>query len=313
MPWRLSRPFVPGRSKTEGTRVSSDYLVQRKAIRTPAFRAPKDSCDCHAHIFGTEPEFPFEAERSYTPPEASQADYLKMLATIGFQRMVIVQPSVYGFDNSCTIGAIVRFGIHRARAIVQVPVDASANHLRELHAAGARGVRFITVAKGGAVLDDLQAIATKIAPLGWHLQMYLPPETWQDLVPVLARLPVPVVIDHMGQVMADRPPDDAGARTILRLLESERFWVKLSGYRVSAAGYPYADVAPWARRLVDAAPDRCVWGTDWPHPNLQNHMPDDGELVDLLAEWVPGDAQRRAILVDNPARLYGFEATGADR
>lgn len=287
--------------------MSSKYLPQRKTIKTAKYKPASGACDCHAHIFGTQNEFPFDPDRSYTPPEASQTDYLAMLDTIGFARMVIVQPSVYGFDNSCTMGAVVRFGLHRARAIVQIPLDAGANHLRELHAAGARGVRFITVAKGGAALDDLKAIADKIAPMGWHLQMYLPPETWQALIPQLKDLPGPIVIDHMGQVTNGGDANDPGAKTILRLLESERFWVKLSGYRASTAGYPYADVAPWARRLIAAAPDRCVWGTDWPHPNLTDHMPDDGELLDLFADWVPDEAQRRAILVDNPTRLYGFD------
>jgi predicted TIM-barrel fold metal-dependent hydrolase len=291
--------------------MQGNYLPHLKQVKTPRVIPPAGSCDCHCHIFGNQREFPLSSDRSYTPGEASREDYLSMLSTIGFDRTVIVQPSVYGFDNSCTIGAVVAFGLHRARAIVQVPADVDAARLRELHAAGARGVRFITMAKGGAALDDLQAIARKIAAFDWHLQMYLPPETWEELTPVLRALPVQVVIDHMGQVTADRPDDDPGRRTILRLLESPRFWIKLCGYRVSAAGYPYADVAPWARRLVAAASDRCVWGTDWPHPNLQDHMPDDGELLDLFAEWVPGEAQRRAILVDNPVRLYGFEPVPA--
>lgn len=285
----------------------SGYLAHRKHTTPPALRAPAGSCDSHCHIFGTEDRFPFTGERSFTPIEASPQDYLAMLSTLGIERTVVVQPTVYGFDNACTIDAVVSFGLHRARAVVQVSSDVTAAHLRELHAAGARGVRFITISKGGAALDELRTTAEKIAPFGWHLQMYLPPETWQEMMPVLKDLPVDVVIDHMGQVMSDRPDNDPGRNTILTLLDNPRFWIKLCGYRVSAAGHPYTDVAPWARRLIAAAPERCVWGTDWPHPNLQDYMPDDGQLLDLLSDWAPDKAQQRAILVDNPARLYGFD------
>lgn len=286
------------------------YLRQKSVVSRSLYRPPENSCDSHCHIFGNEEEFPFDKDRSYSPPEASLSEYRRVLDAIGFSRTVVVQPSVYGFDNSCTIGAVARFGLDRARAIVQIHPDASQAHLRELHAVGARGVRFITLSKGGAALDEIQRIAAKIAPLGWHLQMYLPPATWRELTPVLSDLPVDIVIDHMGHVMADTALDGPDARTILSLLENPRFWIKLCGYRVSSAGYPYADVAPWARRLAEAAPDRCVWGTDWPHPNLRDHMPDDGELLDLFAGWVTGEKAREAILVKNPEKLYRFTSEG---
>jgi predicted TIM-barrel fold metal-dependent hydrolase len=286
--------------------MGQEYLPQRKEIRRPFTPVPPHAVDCHAHIFGPADRFPFAEGRSYTPPEASEADYLAMLATLGIERMVIVQPSVYGFDNRCTMEAVGRFGLDRARAIVHVHGDDRPQDLARLREGGARGVRFITMSKGGTSLDDLRAVARLCADQGWHLQMYLPPRTWAELTRTLRDLPVPVVIDHMGQAMPSAPDFEASSRTILTLLERPDTWIKLCGYRVSAGGPPYADVAPWARRLIEAAPERCVWGTDWPHPNMEGHMPDDGELIDLLAAWCPDEARRRAILVDNPARLYGF-------
>jgi len=286
------------------------YLQQRNRASTPAIIAPPGACDCHAHVFGAAGRYPFAEGRSYTPPEASREEYLAMLATLGISRMVIVQPSVYAFDNRCTTEAVQSFGTHRARSIVMVPPDISDRELQALHDGGARGVRFITVSPGGGSLDQLRDVAARIAPLGWHIQMYVPAQTWHDLAPVIQGLPVPVVMDHMAGILADQTERDAGHAAVLRLLDGGRCWVKLSGYRASVAGYPYDDVAPLARKLATLVPERCVWGTDWPHPNMHEHMPDDGALLDLLADWVPDETQRHRILVDNPARLYGFDALG---
>jgi predicted TIM-barrel fold metal-dependent hydrolase len=229
-----------------------------------------------------------------------------MLGRLGIERMVIVQPSVYGFDNSCTLAAVASFGVQRARAVAMFDSSLSDAELHKLDAAGVRGVRFITLAKGGAPLEQLQNVAARIAPLGWHIQMYLTPEIWRQLSPVIARLPAPVVIDHMGQLTPDRAPDDPDLRAILRLLESGRAWVKLVPYRVSLAGPPYRDVMPLARTFMRHAPERCLWGSDWPHPHLFDYMPDDGELLDLMLEWAPDEKLRKKVLVDNPAVLYGF-------
>ncbi len=290
--------------------MDATYLRQRKQASAPAFTAPPGACDCHAHVFGSADRYPFAEGRSYMPPEASRKEYLAMLATLGISRMVIVQPSVYGFDNRCTIEAVQSFGTDRARSVVMIPPDISERELQALHDTGARGVRFITVSSGGGSLDQLRDVAAKIAPLGWHIQMYVPAQTWHDLNPVIQDLPVPVVMDHMAGVLADQTGNDPGYAAVLRLLDGGRCWVKLSGYRASVAGYPYGDVAPLARTLAAQVPERCVWGTDWPHPNMHEHMPDDGELLDLLAEWIPDTAQRHRILVDNPACLYGFGAVG---
>jgi predicted TIM-barrel fold metal-dependent hydrolase len=271
----------------------------------PSWRAPPGACDCHFHIFGPYDRFPLDAGRHYDPPAASVAAYARMAGALGIERMVIVQPSVYGTDNACSLDAAARFGLERAR-VVAVLDDAVADAgLRALHAQGVRGVRFNAVSGNGLPLDRMEALARRIAPLGWHLQVYAEGRLLPDLAPRLAALPVEVVIDHMGGVRAAEGTAVPGFQALLRLLGTGRAWVKLSGYRISA-GPPFADVAPFARALIAAAPERCVWGTDWPHPSLSDWMPEDGALFDLLGDWAPGETERRAILTDNPARLYGF-------
>jgi predicted TIM-barrel fold metal-dependent hydrolase len=263
------------------------------------------------HIFGPYTRYPLSPGRGYTPPEASLAQYRALLGTLGLDRTVIVQPSVYGTDNAVTLDAVAALGHDRARAVVVVDERVTEAELRAMHEAGARGVRFNAVSGNGTPLDQLQALVARIAPLGWHLQLYSHAAELLALEPVLARLPVPVVIDHMGGVKAAEGGVESPAfQALLRLLRggtAAPVWAKLCGYR-SSAGHPYTDVAPMARAMLAAGPDRCVWGTDWPHPSMpsEDAVPDDGHLLDLLAEWAPDAAQRRAILVDNPARLYGF-------
>jgi predicted TIM-barrel fold metal-dependent hydrolase len=281
----------------------------RAVTSRPSWRAPPGATDCHCHVFGPYDRYPLSPGRSYTPPEASVAQYLEVLGTIGLSRTVIVQPSVYGTDNAVTLDAVDAIGPHRARAVVVVDEGSGAAELAAMAARGARGVRFNAVSGNGAPLEQLEWLAERIAPLGWHVQLYTHASVLPELEPVLRRLPVPVVVDHMGGVKAAAGGvEHPGFRSLLRLLENGA-WVKLSGYRASASP-PYADVAPMARALLQAAPERCVWGTDWPHPSLHDpaEVPDDGELLDALGRWVPDEAARRAVLVDNPARLYGFAA-----
>jgi len=230
-----------------------------------------------------------------------------MLDALGIERMVVVQPSVYGSDNSRTVAAVAELGLQRARGVAMVPADVEAGELRRLDKAGIKAARFIATARGGPSLDELPGVARAIAEVGWHVEMYVPPKLWNDLLPIVSDLPVPVVFDHMAGLPADIDPAGAAPKAILHLLESERAWVKLTGYRNSLSGYPYGDVLPLARLFADAVPDRCVWGSDWPHTNIPDHMPDDAELLDLLLDWVPDAATRTRILVENPARLYRFE------
>jgi predicted TIM-barrel fold metal-dependent hydrolase len=227
-----------------------------------------------------------------------------MLATLGVERTVIVQPSMYGLDNRCTLDAVRQFGADRARAVVMIDASADRNEIRRLHDAGARGVRFITLAAGGAPLEQLSAVAGRIADFGWHIQMYVTVDTLAELAPRIRELPVPVVFDHMAHLMPD-----AGAaerELVYRLIDTGRIWVKLTSYRASLSGPPFSDVDPVARKFLSLAPERCLWGSDWPHPKLTDYMPDDGKLIDQLADWTDDENLRRRVLCDNPARLYGF-------
>jgi predicted TIM-barrel fold metal-dependent hydrolase len=279
----------------------------RAVTSRPSWRAPPGAVDCHCHVFGPFDRYPLSPGRSYTPPEASVAQYLDMLGTIGLSRTAIVQPSIYGTENAVSLDAVETIGLDRARAVVVVDDGFGAAELAAMGERGARGVRFNAVSGNGTPVEQLERLAERIAPLGWHVQLYAHGAEMVDLEPVLRRLPVPVVVDHMGGVKAaEGGVEHPGFRALLRLLEGGA-WAKLCGYR-SSSGPPYADVAPMARAILSAAPERSVWGTDWPHPSLgsPSEVPDDGVLLDALGVWAPDEGTRRAVLVDNPARLYGF-------
>jgi predicted TIM-barrel fold metal-dependent hydrolase len=278
----------------------------RAVIKKPSLEVPPLSCDSHAHVLGPPSKYPYVANRSYTPPDAVPSDFLRMLGVLGMERMVVVQASCYGEDNRRTIDAVQELGVHRARGVVMVGANIAESELQAMEDAGVRATRFITTAKGGPTLDQLKDVAARVAPFGWPIEMYIPIHLWPEVLPIVERLPVPVVFDHMGGMMANTPPNDPVFKRIIALLESGRCWTKLTGYRPSVAGPPYADVAPLARYIIAHAPDRCVWGSDWPHTNIEGYMPDDGELLDQLGTWVDDEATLRKILVDNPARLYRF-------
>ncbi len=281
-------------------------LPSRSETPAPSWKAPPLSCDCHFHIFGPYDRFPLDAGRHYDPPAALIPAYLRVADALGIQRMVIVQPSVYGNDNRATLDAARQFGLDRARVVAVVDPSISDAELQALHDGGTRALRFNLVSGNGSPVEALETMARRIAPLGWHMQLYVSGAVLEQIAPQLATLPVEVVIDHMGGVKTADGITAPGFQALLRLLGSGRAWVKLCGYRISSSGPPFADVAPFARALFAAAPDRCVWGTDWPHPSLTEWMPEDGALLDLLGQWIPGEADRRRVLVDNPARLYGF-------
>ena len=227
----------------------------RAETKRPSIKVPPGSCDCHMHIFGRESAYSYTADRNYTPPDALPPNYLRMAGTLGMERMVVVQASVYGCDNRRTVTAIAELGLARARGIGMVEQDVDRKTLRELADAGIKGTRFITTVKGGPTLDHLRGVAEKIAEFGWHIEMYVPRHLWRELLPRIAALPVPVVFDHMGGMLANTNPNDPDLVGMLRLLETGRCWVKLCGYRASLAGHPYADVEPLARRFIKYAPD----------------------------------------------------------
>jgi len=274
--------------------------------RKPGLAFPRGTCDCHAHVFGPQERFPYAASRGYTPPDAPTADYVRMLRTIGCERAVLVQPSVYGTDNRCLVQALDS-GAFEFRGVAVIDDATGDDELEAMHRAGVRGVRLNLATRGSTVdLGAAPRIAARIAALGWHLQFYLDVRRLPDVDRELTRLPVDIVIDHFGHVAAADGVEAPGFQTLLRLARHERCWFKLIGpYRISSRPPRFADTVPLARALVAAAPDRCVWGTDWPHPNTA-YMPNDGDLADLVADWLPDEALRTRVLRDNPARLYGF-------
>lgn len=273
--------------------------------RSPKQQAPALTCDCHFHIFGPYDKYPLSTGRTYNPPPALVPDYLAMAEKLGIQRMVVVQASVSGTDNAVTLGAVRQFGQHRARAVAVIDDSFTSVALQQMHADGVRGVRFNLASGNGTPVEQLETVARRIAPLGWHIQVYIDGETFADMAPALARLPVEIVIDHCGGVKAALGLEHPQFRALLGLLDSGNAWIKVCSYRVSSTGQPWADPAPNVQAFVAGFPERCVWGTDWPHPQM-NPRPEAGLLLDQFFEWVPDAATRQRILVDNPAKLYGF-------
>jgi 2-pyrone-4,6-dicarboxylate lactonase len=275
--------------------------------RRPAGRLPPGACDAHVHVFGPHATFPFAAGRSYTPCEAPKERLFALHDHLGIERCVVVQSNAHGFDNAATADAIAaRRGRYVGIALVPLTVDD--RELVRLAAVGFRGVRFNFARHLGNAtpIADVVAFGARLAAHGLHLQVYFESALVHDLAPALARSPVPVVIDHMGRVDAALGVDHPDFRAVRRLLRLPHVWVKVSGAeRISRLGPPYADAVPFARALLDDAPERVLWGSDWPHPNL-GHVPDDGELVDLIRAYAPDERERQALLVDNPARLYRF-------
>ncbi len=275
------------------------------ATRRPATRLPLRACDCHAHVFGPWDRFPLPSRPTYLPAEAPLPAYLRMLRTVGCSRAVLVQPSPYGTDNSALLAAL-RSGSFPLRGIALVGDAATDAQFEELHLAGVQGVRRHLTENTDAALALLPALAARIRPFGMHLQFYLDAARRPDIDRHLLDLPVPMVIDHFGLAPAGGGIGSPAMQMLLRLARSDRCWFKLSApYRISSKPPRFPDVVPIVQALLAAAPDRCVWGTDWPHPNA-SFMPNDGDLVDLLPEWIPDEALRRKVLVDNPERLYGF-------
>ena len=278
----------------------------------PDFVLPRGACDTHCHVYGPGAIFPYSDDRPYTPHDAPAEKLAALHRLLGVDRVVFVQATVHGYDNRAMLDAIARFpDRHRGVALVDAAVTPS--ELEALHRAGVRGVRFNFVKHLRAAPDPaaVTRVAERIAPLGWHLQLHLDA---QDLIayrPFLDTLPIPFVIDHMGRTMVENGIDQPPLQMLLELLADERAWVKLSGAEristtLSAGEFPYADVVPFAQRLIAAAPDRVLWGTDWPHPNVRE-IPDDGKLADLLPRYTDDESLLHKLLVDNPTRLYWYD------
>jgi predicted TIM-barrel fold metal-dependent hydrolase len=267
---------------------------------------PAGACDAHCHIFGPADRFPFAADRAYTPPDAGIDDFARLQSRLGLSSAVFVQASCHGTDNAALLDALRRGG-GRYAGVAMIDETFSQAAIQDLHDAGVRGTRVNFVAHLGGAPDvgHVWRLVDRIAQFGWHLVLHFDARDLATYAPLLDRLPVPYVIDHMARVDAAQGVDQEPFRVLLDLLSDPRCWVKISGAeRLTADGRPpYDDVVPFARAVIAAAPDRVLWGTDWPHPNVR-HMPDDGDLVDLLADFAPSESLRRTILVDNPRHLY---------
>jgi 2-pyrone-4,6-dicarboxylate lactonase len=293
-------------AETQTGAVGPTYLPFHPSPKKPDIALPPGACDAHCHVFGPAARFPFAPERTYTPVDAGKEQLFALHRHLGIERAVIVQASCHGTDNSAMLDALAA-GEGRYRGIAMVKRDVSDDELRRLDEGGVRGVRFNFVSHLGraADLDAVRAIIARIADLGWHAVIHFDAARLKELAPVLKALPVPMVIDHMGRVDASQGLDQEPFRLLRDLMTDERFWVKVCGpERISRTGPPFRDAVPFARVLIEEFTDRVLWGTDWPHPNIRQHMPDDGHLVDLLAEMAPDEEPRKKLLVDNPARLY---------
>ncbi len=281
----------------------------------PAFKVPPGSVDAHCHVFGPGNEFPFAPERKYTPCDASKQQLYALRDHLGFSRNVVVQATCHGADNRAMVDA-VQSSNGRARGIATARRDFTDQQFRELHDAGVRGVRFNFVKRlvDFTPKDELNEIAGRIHKLGWHVVIYFEAQDLPELWDFFTGLPTTVVVDHMGRPDVTKPVDGPEFELFVKFMrDNGNVWSKVScPERLSVAGPPaldgernaYRDVQPFARRIVETFPDRVLWGTDWPHPNLKNHMPDDGLLVDFIPHVAPTAELQRKLLVDNPMRLY---------
>lgn len=288
--------------------MDKDWLVFHPNPSKPTYKPPPGAVDAHCHVFGPGNQFTYAPERKYTPCDASAAQLFALRDFLGFQRNVVVQATCHGADNRAMVDALKRAN-GAARGVATVRAEVTDEQLRELHSVGVRGVRFNFVKRLVDVTptDVLASIAARIAPLGWHVVVYFEAADLAGLAPFLISLPTQVIVDHMARPDVSRPVDGPEFSAFLRLMGSNpNIWSKVSGAeRLSKTGSPgYEDFVPFARRVVEDFPDRVLWGTDWPHPNLKSHMPDDGHLVDLLPRIAPTPELQRRLLVDNPTRLY---------
>lgn len=277
--------------------------------RTPRYRMPAWACDAHCHVFGPAARFPYAPERRYTPPDAPRERLAELHRVLGVGRAVIVQASCHGTDNAAMLDAIAHGG-GQYRGVCNARGAFSDGDFERLHEGGIRGVRFNFVKHlGGAPdLDRLRSIVARVAPLGWHTEWHFDAADILQFEQLFDEMPLPIVLDHMGRVPVAEGLEQEPFRMLKRLFaRNDKLWIKISGAeRISRSGPPFHDAVPFARELVAIAPERLVWGTDWPHPNIAGTMPNDGDLVDLLPLYMDDEGVRRQVLVDNPARLYGF-------
>ena len=290
-----------------------DCIAPDRKPRKPEITLPKGSIDTHVHIF--ESQFPLFEGRGYNPPNSTLEDLIHLHTTLGLDRVVFTQPSVYGVDNSAILKGMNVLNekvANKARGVCAIKMEASEASLQELHDQGIRGVRLNLDNKGGMPLElkEISKLEDKIKGFGWHLEYLFPGKDIVELEPVLSNASVPVSIGHFAYQPATAGINADGFKTLLRLVKDGNTWIKISGAnRVSETDLPpYDDVLPMARALVEANPDNVMWGTDWPHPNKYEVNPNDGDLVNWFGEWITDDAMRTRIMVDNSEAFYDFGA-----
>jgi 2-pyrone-4,6-dicarboxylate lactonase len=286
----------------------ADWLAFHPNPSQPCYIPPPGAVDAHCHVFGPGNVFPYAPERKYTPTDAGKDQLFALRDFLGFERNVIVQATCHGADNSAMVDALLAAG-DRARGVATVRPGISPAQLADLHAAGVRGIRFNFVKRLVDPKPDgyYLGLADLVAELGWHIVVYFEAPDLAERWPLFTSLPTVVVVDHMGRPDVSQPVDSPGFTQFTRFMrEHENVWSKVSGAeRLSISGPPeYADVVPFARHIVETFPDRVIWGTDWPHPNMKSHMPDDGNLVDVVPRIAPTEDLQHRLLVDNPMRLY---------
>lgn len=282
-------------------------------LRSPQIKMIRGTCDTHMHICGPGTDFPYDAKRIYTPPDALVPSYVDVMDSLGIERVVLVQPSIYGADNRVLLKAaadLVAAG-YPSRAVAVVGFDVSDDELQALDHAGVRGLRYnlVDVAdpSKGAPVEKIRRIAERIAPLGWHIEFLAHVDDYPNLRTTFHDFPTDIVFGHVGYLRIGKTIEDAGFQSMLELASMGKCWIKLTGpYRISEAGSPYRDVAKFVRAAVIAAPNRILWGTDWPHVKVSKPMPHDADMCDSFRDWVNEEELRKRILVDNPTELYGF-------
>jgi predicted TIM-barrel fold metal-dependent hydrolase len=269
---------------------------------------PPGACDTHVHVFGPQAEFPFSARRSYTPEDCTYEDLMQLHAALGIDRAVIVHGGAHGTDNRVTLAALDR-NPGKLRGIAVIPSGLPRSELEDMNRRGMRGCRMSTVVSGGASFAHLSGLAEETFDLGWHLVLHFNAATeLVDVAPQLLQIRSPFVLDHLARISAAEGAESEPFRTLLRLLDTDRCWIKLASlYRLSSEPYPHRDMLPMIRKVVELRPDRVLWGSNWPHPICPVPMPNDGDLVDLIPLWLPDSRAQQLALVDNPALLYGFE------
>jgi len=286
---------------------SAQQVLWSSGTEPAKLKVPADACDCHHHIY--DGRFPIAPTATLKPGDAKVPDYRALQKRIGTTRSVVVQPSTYGTDNSCTLDGMAQLGSATTRGVAVVDTSVTDEELKRLHGLGIRGIRFNLVQAGATTVEMLEPLSRRVNDLGWHVQVHQTGDGIVKMEDVLQKVVAPIVFDHMGRIPKDIGANHPAFAVISKLIDKGRTWVKISGaYMDTKVGPPtYADSTRLAQAFVKLAPQRMVWGSDWPHPTMKdNEKPDDAVLIDLLAEWAPDEATRNRILVDNPATVYGF-------